>query len=173
MTSMIETTRRAMYHCLDRMRRAGKHRKLTAEFEERLEEHLEELKSANQALALYLGEQKERIQELTELVGSQRKAYASLHQLKFGISPEQDAANVLKTKCEALAIFRNDGQSNLEALNRTLVAQVEELTRELDLLKLANEIAGDELRQSRRMKIEDRVAEIHNGEGQVLYFPFP
>lgn len=42
--SEIEMTRRALYGCLDRIRRAGKHRVLTAEFEERLEEHLEVLR---------------------------------------------------------------------------------------------------------------------------------
>lgn len=40
----IEKTKRALYGCLDRIRRAGKHRKLTDEFEERLEEHLEVLR---------------------------------------------------------------------------------------------------------------------------------
>lgn len=40
----IEKTKRALYGCLDRIRRAGKHRKLTAEFEERLEEYLEALR---------------------------------------------------------------------------------------------------------------------------------
>lgn len=43
-TNEIEKTKRALYGCLDRIRRAGKHRKLTAEFEERLEEHLEVLR---------------------------------------------------------------------------------------------------------------------------------
>lgn len=44
MTNVIETTKRELYGCLDRIRRAGKHRVLTAEFEERLEEHLEALR---------------------------------------------------------------------------------------------------------------------------------
>jgi chromosome segregation ATPase len=44
MTTEIEKTKRALYGCLDRIRRAGKHRVLTAEFEERLEEHLEVLR---------------------------------------------------------------------------------------------------------------------------------
>lgn len=41
MTKNTEKTRRALYECLDRIRRAGKHRKLTLEFEGLLEEHLE------------------------------------------------------------------------------------------------------------------------------------
>lgn len=45
MTTEIEKTKLALYGCLDRIRRAGKHRKLTAEFEERLEEHLEALRA--------------------------------------------------------------------------------------------------------------------------------
>lgn len=52
MTNAIETTKRALFDCLERIKRAAKHRTLTAEFEERLEEHLEELRkdsSANQA----------------------------------------------------------------------------------------------------------------------------
>lgn len=44
MTNEIESTKRELYGCLDRIRRAGKHRVLTAEFEERLEEHLEALR---------------------------------------------------------------------------------------------------------------------------------
>lgn len=44
MTTEIEKTKRALYDCLDRIRRAGKHRVLTAEFEERMEEHLEVLR---------------------------------------------------------------------------------------------------------------------------------
>lgn len=44
MTTEIEKTKRALYECLDRIRRAGKHRVLTAEFEERMEEYLEELR---------------------------------------------------------------------------------------------------------------------------------
>lgn len=44
MTTETEMTRRALYGCLDRIRRAAKHRVLTAEFEERLEEHLEALR---------------------------------------------------------------------------------------------------------------------------------
>lgn len=46
MTTEIENTKRALYDCLDRVRRAGKHRVLTAEFEERMEEHFEELRAA-------------------------------------------------------------------------------------------------------------------------------
>lgn len=44
MTTEIEKTKRALYDVLDRIRRAGKHRRLTAEFEERMEEHLEALR---------------------------------------------------------------------------------------------------------------------------------
>lgn len=44
MTNEIENTKSELYGCLDRIRRAGKHRVLTAEFEERLEEHLEALR---------------------------------------------------------------------------------------------------------------------------------
>ena len=103
----------------------------------------------------------DRIEELRKLVESQRKAYASLHQLKFGISPAQDEANVLKTKAEALAIIRGDGQASLEAVNRTLVAQVEELTRELDVLKEANKVAGEELRIAGfKVVSDDRTPEV-------------
>lgn len=43
MSKNTETTRRALYECLDRIRRAAKHRKLTLEFEGLLEDHLEAL----------------------------------------------------------------------------------------------------------------------------------
>ena len=115
----------------------------------------------------------DRIQELMELVESQRKAYASLHQLKFGISPEQDAANVTKTKAEAFAILRGGNQSNLEAVNRTLVAQVEELVRELDVLKMANKAAGEELRAKKGEWTLDSVGLVDLAlvDGGSLYFP--
>lgn len=118
----------------------------------------------------------ERIQELMELVESQRQAYAALYRQKFSISPAQDAANVLKTKAEALAIIRGDGQSRLEAVNRTLVAQVEELTRELDVLKDANRIAGEELREEKSKWRLDSVGFLYAGDdgepdGTSLYFP--
>jgi len=44
MTEKTETTRRAMYAQLDRIRRAAKHRTLTLAFEESLEAHLEALR---------------------------------------------------------------------------------------------------------------------------------
>lgn len=44
MTEKTETTRRAMYALLDRIRRAAKHRKMTLEFEDSLEAHLEALR---------------------------------------------------------------------------------------------------------------------------------
>lgn len=53
MTTEIEKTKRALYGCLDRIRRAGKHRRLTAEFEERLEEHLEETRKLTERLRGY------------------------------------------------------------------------------------------------------------------------
>lgn len=44
MSNKFEITKRAMYECLDRIRRAAKHRVLTDEFEGKLEEHLEVLR---------------------------------------------------------------------------------------------------------------------------------
>lgn len=65
MTSTIETTKRALFDCLERIKRAAKHRTLTAEFEERLEEHLEELRKANSHALSIVGES--LIQERDEL----------------------------------------------------------------------------------------------------------
>jgi replicative superfamily II helicase len=56
MTNVIEQTKRALYDCLDRIKRAAKHRVLTAEFEERLEEHLEELRKEAAACQARIGE---------------------------------------------------------------------------------------------------------------------
>lgn len=72
MTNEIEKTKRELYGCLDRIRRAGKHRALTAEFEERLEEHLEglrlELQTAREAFSERAGDAKD-LQELRESAG--------------------------------------------------------------------------------------------------------
>lgn len=46
MTTEIEKTRAAMADCLDRVKRAGKHRVLTAELIERVNDHLEALNDA-------------------------------------------------------------------------------------------------------------------------------
>lgn len=70
MTNAIETTKRALFDCLERIKRAAKHRALTAEFEERLEEHLEELRKAFEFEVRCKNSAKERIQELVDFRSS-------------------------------------------------------------------------------------------------------
>ena len=138
MTIRIEQTRCTMYKALAALKAGGRWlmKKQNAEaFETALEEHLEEQR---------------------QLIERQRLAYRELFTSKIGLSPEQDAANVLKTKAQAMAIMRGDLQSGgkeqarLEAVNRTLVGKVEQLLHELDVLKMANEAAGEALRGKRR-----------------------
>lgn len=80
MTSTIETTKRALFDCLERIKRAAKHRTLTAEFEERLEEHLEELrkdferkeslmKSYSQRIREHVDMRRELLKERDEIQG--------------------------------------------------------------------------------------------------------
>lgn len=142
MTSRIEETRCTMYKALAALKAGGRWlmKKQNAEaFETALEEHLEEQR---------------------QLIERQRLAYRELFNSKLGVSPEQDAANVLKTKAQAMAIMRGDlqpggqEQARLEAVNRTLVRQVERLLHELDVLTMANEAADEQLRSTRLILID-------------------
>lgn len=82
MTKNTEITRRALYECLDRIRRAGKHRKLTLEFEERLEEHLEAI---TPKLMMMFSD---------ELIGERNELQARLHAVDTAYAKSQETLGV-------------------------------------------------------------------------------
>ena len=116
MTSTIETTKRALFDCLERIKRAAKHRTLTAEFEERLEEHLEELRkdferkeslmeSYSQRIREHVDMGRERRKELDEIQGRLHavdRAYVVLDQANKVVGEElrQSQTNVRHWKEE-------------------------------------------------------------------------
>lgn len=75
MTTEIEKTKRELYGCLDRIRRAGKHRVLTAEFEERLEEHLEALRQDGEWMRKQLATIRQTNVDMQERLHAVDRAY--------------------------------------------------------------------------------------------------
>lgn len=75
MTNEIQITKGELYGCLDRMRRAGKHRVLTAELEERLEEHLEALRKEKEFLTCHEAKVRQANTEIQERLHSVDRAY--------------------------------------------------------------------------------------------------
>lgn len=75
MTNEIEKTKRELYGCLDRIRRAAKHRALTAEFEERLKEHLEALRKELDFQAGHTSKMRQANTEIQERLHTVDRAY--------------------------------------------------------------------------------------------------
>lgn len=126
MTTEIEKTKRGMYHCLDRIRRAGKHRVLTAEFEERLEEHLEELRKEESAFQARIGE-----------------LYSSRQQW-------EDIAALRLDNLSAMTEERDQIQGRLHAVDHAYSVQSMELNnkiRECQQQKTALDVSGEQLRE--------------------------
>lgn len=91
MTNEIETTKLALYGCLDRIRRAGKHRKLTAEFEERLEEHLEEFRKLTERLRGY---GQKYLSDLTSMREERDQIQQRLHAIDHAYNEQQKAMGI-------------------------------------------------------------------------------
>lgn len=91
MTTEIEKTRRALYDCLDRVRRAGKHRKLTAEFEERLEEHLEEFRKLTERLRGY---GQKYLADVTSMREERDQIQLRLHAIDHAYNEQQKAIGI-------------------------------------------------------------------------------
>lgn len=91
----IEKTKRALYGCLDRIRRAGKHRKLTAELEERLEENFEELRVAR---VEFTGKSDREIQSLASRLASMTEErdqiQQRLHAIDHAYNEQQKAMSI-------------------------------------------------------------------------------
>lgn len=98
MTTEIEKTKRALYGCLDRIRRAGKHRKLTAEFEERLEEHLEALRQEAgreyQLRRSAMQRIEEHVEKFSKLLEERDQIQQRLHAIDHAYNEQQKAIGI-------------------------------------------------------------------------------
>lgn len=90
MTNDIENTKRELYGCLDRIRRAAKHRALTAQFEERLEEHLEALRKELDFQAGHTSKMREKNDEIQQRLHAVDHAYNQQSLVMVGQSKEID-----------------------------------------------------------------------------------
>lgn len=129
MTNEIEATKRLLFHCLDRIRRAGKHRVLTAEFEERLEEHLEALRKDASASQARIGELYSEVQQWKDIAEVRQE------------SVERDQNDLMKMRQANTEI-----QERLHAVDRAFFEQSRLLmaqAQEIDRLKVAAQVAGE------------------------------
>lgn len=170
MTSMIEQTRRSLYECVSRIRKAGKHRKLTAELQDLLGEHLYHLENHNKSLDARLGEALGRVEIYGDAHGHQvkltleacrreRVLFDELHETRRKLAAaetyKQDcidaerAADRMSEKImqhESLISAQRQAIGRLFMLKTTMSRQIVDLVEENDILKMANKAAGDLLR---------------------------
>lgn len=145
MTSTIETTKRALFDCLERIKRAAKHRTLTAEFEERLEEHLEELRKESEG-------NRRRVVELLKTSSV------------FGLM-----ANSRYRRLEAMTKERDQLQERLHAVDRAYVVldQANKVAGE-ELRKAQAQASQDREDTIRVVKVADamtdKVRQFESGE---------
>lgn len=119
MTKNTETTRRALYECLDRIRRAAKHRKLTLEFEGLLEEYLE---SITPKLMMMFAD---------ELLAERNGLQARLHAVDTAYAKSQEALGVAGEEVRRLQKDNSAQDMCIEQLE-TRVDELSKSNRELD-----------------------------------------
>lgn len=137
MTNEIEKTKRELYGCLDRIRRAGKHRVLTAEFEERLEEHLESLRKDASASHARIGELYSEVQQWKDIADVRQS------------SVERDQNDLMKLRQANTEI-----QERLHSVDRAYFEQSQrngDQARQIEKLEELNRIAGEELIRAQGM----------------------
>lgn len=136
-TNEIEKTKRALYACLDRIRRAGKHRKLTAEFEERLEEHLEQLRT-----------------ELLRWKNSDKKSAEAAQFKQAEQKREREQHEDVERRLHLMTEERDQIQQRLHAIDHAYNEQsnrVSIMDKMIDNLQVANKAAGEELIRAQSM----------------------
>jgi chromosome segregation ATPase len=150
MTNIVETTRRAMYQCLDRIRRAAKHRKLTLEFEGCLEAHLEALRQEQtlsfaeqmraerddlQARLASVDAAHAKSEETLRLAGEEiRRLHVELADWKKDANDSDDKVEQLSVKVRELEIVvRNQRQGYAELFMETRQQQAAQFSRESEL----------------------------------------
>ena len=147
MTKNTETTRRALYECLDRIRRAGKHRKLTLEFEERLEEHLEAI---TPKLMMAFAD---------ELIAERNGLQARLHAIDTAYAKSQEALGVAGEEVRRLQKDNSAQDMCIEQLE-TRVDELSKSNRDLDAVVRNQRQAYAELYMESRKTALDHLANI-------------
>lgn len=174
MTSTIETTCRALYECISRIRKAGKHRKLTAELQERLGEHLYQLENENKSLKAGLDEALNQVDiygdahryqvKLThEACCRERALFDDLHETRRLLAiADSDCGNAQEIvdrqkerihQHKVLIAAQRQAIGQLYMLKGVMSRQITGLLEENDILKMANKAAGEELRSKRCPRI--------------------
>jgi hypothetical protein len=183
MTSKTEETCRALYECVSRIRKAGKHRKLTAELQERLGEHLYQLENVNKYLQARVEDAEGRVEiygdahryqvKLThEACCRERVLFDELFEanrkLAMADSDCARAQEIVDQQKERISIQKvliaNQRQAigQMHMLKSTMSRQITGLLEENDVLKMANKASGDLLRSLSKTGYGDafyRVAE--------------
>lgn len=133
MTNEIEKTKRELYDCLDRIRRAAKHRALTAEFEERLEEHLEALRKELDFQAGHTSKMREKNDEIQQRLHAVDHAYFEQSRLVIGQAQEIDrlkvAAQVAGECIQDTQTVNRSYQIEIKSLNQQLQARDETIAK--------------------------------------------
>lgn len=133
MTNEIEATKRLLDHCLGRVIRAGKHRKLTAELAERLEEHLESLRKELDLQAGHTSKMREKNDEIQQRLHAVDHAYLEQSQLVGAQAKEIDRLKVaaqLAGECiQDTQVVNRSYQIEIKALNRQLEARDETIRK--------------------------------------------
>jgi len=202
MTNTIETTCRALYECISRIRKAGKHRKLTAELQERLGEHLYQLENENKSLKARLDEAHSRVDiygdahryqvKLThEACCRERVLFDELHETKRKLATaetyKQDCidaeANADKmseriTIQKALIANQRQAIGQLYMTKGFMSKQIVKLVEELEVLKMANKVAGEALRCPKPIMVNgdelpDGCMPLVNSRGQITGYIRP
>lgn len=144
MTNAIEKTKRALYDCLDRIRRAAKHRVLTAEFEERLEEHLEELRKDAALSQARIGELYSSRQQWQDIAADRLTNLSSM----------TDERDQIQQRLHAIDNAYHEQQKAVKPLRAQFVVQVRTIRGQqqtIENLKSANAAAGEELIRAQGM----------------------
>lgn len=167
MTSKTEETCRALYECVSRIRKAGKHRKLTAELQELLGEHLHQLENENKTLKRFFEEASGQVKiysdahsyqlKLThEACCRERVLFDELHETKRLLAiadrdcgQAQEIVDQQKERIhqqKVLIAAQRQAIGQMYMLRATMSRQITGLLEENDVLKMANRLAGEELR---------------------------
>lgn len=184
MTTEIEKTKRALYGCLDRIRRAGKHRKLTAEFEERLEEHLEELRKEESAFQARIGElyssrqQWEdiaalRLDNLSAMTEERDQIQQRLHAIDHAYNEQQKAMGIAGEELRNLQTVVGANRIEIESFrrqveDRDLIIKQQRAKSRDDVNYLNDCITAEKLSDTLGEKLRDAQAVIGRQEQLIV-----
>lgn len=154
MSKNTETTRRALYECLDRIRRAAKHRKLTLEFEGLLEEHLEAITP------------KLMIAFADELLEERNALQARLHAVDTAYAKSQEALGVAGEEVRRLQKDNSAQDMSIEQLE-TRVDELGKSNRDLDAVVRNQRQAYAELYMQSRDRLFFEFDKWMSGKGRA------